>query len=150
MNKLIKSLVFGALLLTSYSGVSQEIGVRWGDALGNEIALDAMINFGKFSRTHVDLTFGDDFGLELLGHFLNKPLGSSNLNLYSGVGVSMYFGDPFLFGVAGEIGLEYRFANIPIVIGADWRPVYVFHDGGDFETGGFGINARFAFGKRDE
>ena len=150
MKKLLRSLVFTALILTSYSGFSQEIGARFGDALGNNIALDAMLNIGRFSRMHVDVSFGSEFGLEVLGDFLNKPLGSSNLNLYSGIGLSMYFGEPFLLGVAGEIGLEYRFANAPFVIGADWRPVYVFEGGDSFDTGGFGINARFVFGKRKE
>ncbi len=150
MKKLLRSLVFLALLLTSYSGISQEIGIRFGDALGNNIALDAMVNFGRFSRMHVDVSFGDHVGLEILGDFLNQPLLGSDLYLYSGLGLSMYFGDPFLLGVAGEVGLELRFPNAPFVIGADWRPVYVFEGGDSFDTGGFGVNARLAFGKRQE
>ena len=150
MKKFLRPIVIAALLVSSYSGFSQEIGARWGDALGNNIALDAVVNFGSFSRMHLDFTFGDDFGLEMLGHFINKPIGQGGLNIYSGIGLSLYFGDPFLLGVAGEIGLEYRFANAPFVIGADWRPVYVFEGGDSFDTGGFGVNARFAFGKRKE
>jgi len=62
------------------------------------------------------------------------------------VGPSMLFSDPFFFGISGEVGLEYRFAKLPIALGADWRPTYFIVDESSFESGGFGVNARFIFG----
>jgi hypothetical protein len=144
-----KLLVLSSFLLISYAGFSQEAGVRFGDVLGNDIALDLMLNTGG-NRLHADLSFGNDFGLELLWDVLYKPLGSSNIYWYLGLGPSMLFSDDVLFGISAEAGLEYRFANLPLVLGADWRPTYFFVDDGSFESGGWGVNARFVFGGRGE
>jgi len=142
-----KLLVLSSFLFMSYAGFSQEVGVRFGDVLGNDIALDMMLHTGSGNRLHADLSFGNDFGLELLWDILHKPFGNSNFYWYLGLGPSMIFGDDFVIGVSAEAGLEYRFASLPLVIGADWRPGYFFlSDNSYFEEGGFGINARFAFG----
>jgi len=145
-----KLLVLASFVLCSYAGSSQEVGVRWGEVLGNDIALDMMLRSGGGHRLHADLSFGNDFGLELLWDVLYRPLGSSNLNWYVGVGPSMLFSDPFFFGISGEVGLEYRFAKLPIALGADWRPTWQIVEDSNFETGGFGINARFVFGSSRE
>ena len=144
MKKLIVLASF--VICCSYSSYSQEIGARWGEVLGNDIALDMMLRSGGGNRLHADLSFGNDFGLELLWDVIYRPLGSSNLYFYIGVGPSMLFSDDFLFGISAEAGLEYRFAKLPIAIGADWRPTWFISGDSDFETGGFGVNARFVFG----
>lgn len=141
-----KLLVLASFVFCSYSAFSQEVGVRWGEVLGNDIALDMMLRSGDGHRLHADLSFGNDFGLELLWDVLFRPLGNSSLYWYVGVGPSMLFSDNFLFGISGEAGLEYRFAKLPIAVGADWRPTYFFGENSDFESGGFGVNARFVFG----
>src|SRR5688572_15347442 len=141
-----KLLVLVSFVLCSKFAYSQEIGVRWGEVLGNDVALDMMLRSGDGHRLHADLSFGNDFGLELLWDVLYRPLGSSSLYWYVGIGPSMLFSDDFLFGLSAEVGLEYRFKKLPIAIGADWRPTLFFDDESDFETGGFGINARFVFG----
>ena len=141
-----KLLVLASFVLCSYAGFSQEIGARWGEVLGNDIALDMMLRSGDGHRLHADLSFGNNFGLELLWDVLYRPLGSSNLYWYIGIGPSMLFADDFQLGVSGELGLEYRFAKLPIALGADWRPTFWIIDDTDFETGGFGVNARFVFG----
>ncbi len=143
-----KLLVLSSFMLISYAGFSQEIGARWGEVLGNDIALDAILRSGDGHRIHVDLSFGNDFGLEVLWDFLYRPLGDTPLYWYVGVGPSVLFSDPLYFGISGEAGLEFRFNKLPIVIGADWRPTYYIVDVSDFETGGFGVNARFVFGGR--
>ena len=48
-----KLLVLTAFILGSYSIFSQELGVRGGSVLGNNIAIDAMLRSGKFNRLHV-------------------------------------------------------------------------------------------------
>src|SRR5688572_6669234 len=141
-----KLIVLASFVLCSLSSYSQEVGVRWGDVLGNDIALDMMLRSGGGNRLHADLSFGNDFGLELLWDIIYRPLGNSNLYFYIGLGPSMLFSDDFLFGLSAEAGLEYRFAKLPIAVGADWRPTYFFGENADFETGGFGVNARFVFG----
>jgi hypothetical protein len=140
-----KLLVLASFVLCSYAGFSQEIGARWGEVLGNDIALDMMLRSGDGHRLHADLSFGNDFGLELLWNVI-RPLGNSNLNWYIGLGPSMLFSENFLLGISGELGLEYRFAKLPLAIGADWRPTFFIIDETEFESGGFGVNARFVFG----
>lgn len=141
-----KLFVLLAFVFSSYVGFSQEIGARFGDVLGNDIALDMMLRSGGGHRLHADLSFGNDFGLELLWDVLYRPLGNSNLYWYVGIGPSMLFTDDFLFGLSAEAGLEFRFDKLPIAVGADWRPTYFFGDNADFSTGGWGVNARFVFG----
>lgn len=145
-----KLLVFASFVLCSYAGFSQEIGARWGEVLGNDIALDMMLRSGDGNRMHADLSFGNDFGLEVLWDVLYRPLGSSSLYWYIGVGPSMLFSDDFVLGISAEAGLEYRFKKLPIALGADWRPTYFIIDDSYFEEGGFGVNARFVFGRSRE
>lgn len=135
-----------SLMLISYMGYSQELGIRFGDALGNNVALDAVFGAGP-GRIHADVTFGSGVGVEVLWDILYKPLGSSPLNWYVGVGPSLLIDDPFLLGLAGEIGLEWRIDGAPLVIGADWRPVFVLIEDTDFSGGGFGLNIRYVFGE---
>lgn len=145
----MKKLLFVAVLLAAGFGASaQEIGARFGDAWGNNVAVDFVFSTGEFNRIHGDVSFGTGVGVELLWDFLYKPLGGEAFNWYLGVGPSMLIDDPFLLGVSGEIGLEYRFANAPIAIGADWRPTFVIIENTDFAADSFGVNIRFVFGQK--
>jgi len=156
-----KLLVLTVFALCSCSIFSQELGVRVGDVLGNNIAIDAMLRSGKFNRLHVDVSFGDDnsssndnstanggFGVELLWDFLYRPLKGEAFYWYIGAGPSLLFADDFWLGISGEAGLEYRFKSAPIALGADWRPTFWIIDETDFRGGGFGFNARFIFGHK--
>ena len=141
-----KPLLLISFLFFTYAAFSQEVGVRWGDVVGNDVALDLMLRSGGGNRIHADLSFGNDFGLEVLWDVFYRPLGDSPLYMYLGIGPSMLFTDDFLIGLSAEAGLELRFNKLPLAIGADWRPTYFFGDNADFSTEGFGVNARFVFG----
>lgn len=140
-----KLIVLASFICCSYIGFSQEVGIRFGDVLGNNLALDAMIPTADYHRLHADLSFGNDFGLELLWDFVYRPFGGEAFYYYIGVGPSLLFSDPVFFGISGEIGLEYRFNTAPLAIGVDWRPTYFIVEDSNFEAGGFGVNARFVF-----
>lgn len=49
------------------------------------------------------------------------------------------------FGVAGIVGLEYKFANLPLAVSADWQPAYIISSPSGFfaENGGIGIKYTF-------
>ena len=118
-----------ALGLLAASGNAQEIGVRFGDIVGNNVALDAV--FGSHGyRVHANVSFGDGVGVEALLDLMVKPLQGEAFNVYMGIGAFGWFGDPFTLGISGEVGLEYRFNSIPIAIGLDWRPARSFPCGG--------------------
>lgn len=137
---LIPFLVLGKLTM------AQELGIRFGDVLGNAVAVDGLFQVGEFSRVHADLSFGKGVGIEGLYDFLYKPLGDG-VNWYVGAGPSMYIDDPFFLGFSGELGLDYHFNNVPISLSADWRPTFWIIEDTDLYAGGFGFNARYVFGR---
>jgi len=145
-----KLFILSSFLFISYAGFSQEAGIRGGDVLGNDIALDLILRSSSATRIHADLGFGSNFGLEVLFDFVNRGLGDGGLSFYLGLGPSFLFTEDFLWGLSAEAGLEFHFNNLPLAIGADWRPTYYFDDNIDFEAGGWGVNARFDFGGRGE
>ncbi len=129
----------------SYSG-AQEIGIRFGDVSGGNVAVDGIFGTSQFSRIHADVSFGNGVGIDVLWDFLYRPLGGEAFNWYAGVGPSMVAQDSnFDLGIAGEIGLEYRFNTVPIALGVDWRPMFEIIDTTDFHAGGFGFNVRYVF-----
>lgn len=143
MRKIILSslLFFGF----TFNSNAQEIGIRFGDVVGNDVAIDAVFSSSQYSRIHADVSFGSGVGVEVLWDFMYRPLGSSDFKWYLGVGPSALIDDPFWLGISGEAGIEYRFKEAPIVLGADWRPTFWIIDDSDFRAGGFGINARYVF-----
>ena len=116
---------------------AQEIGVRFGDISGGNVAVDAVFGTAKFSRIHADASFGDGFAVDMLWDFFYRPFGEEAFNWYIGAGPYAFFGSPFQLGLVGEIGLEYHFKGIPIAIGGDWRPFFRLIDKTDFGWGGF-------------
>jgi hypothetical protein len=136
--------IVAIFMLCAAASPALELGARWGDVSGGDVAVDAVFSMGEYSRIHTDVSFGDDLGIDLLFDFLYKPLGDSPLHWYAGVGPYAVFGDPFTLGIVGELGLEYRF-DFPISVSADWRPAFRIIDDTDFSTGGFGLNVRYIF-----
>jgi hypothetical protein len=141
-----KLFVLASFICLSFAASSQELGLRFGDVLGNNVAIDGVFRTGK-NRIHADVSFGDGVGIEVLWDLIYKPLGGEAFNWYLGVGPSVLIGDdPFLLGASGELGLEYRFKGAPIALGLDWRPTLVIVENTDFRAGGFGLNVRYVFG----
>jgi hypothetical protein len=139
-----KLTLIAAFMMITTIASAQEVGARWGDVTGGDVAVDAVFSLGKFSRVHGDISFGNGVGVDLLWNFIYRPLGGEALNWYAGVGPYAVFDDPFTLGIVGELGLEYRF-NFPISVSADWRPSFRIIDNTDFHAGGFGLNVRYIF-----
>src|SRR5262245_11870188 len=109
----MKKIIGMAGLLLSLSGITQaqELGVRFGQIVGGNVAIDGIFNSGQFSRIHADVSFGDGLGVEALWDVIYRPLGADGFNWYLGVGPYIFIGDPFQLGVSGEIGIEYHFKD---------------------------------------
>ena len=130
---------------------AQEVGIRFGQFSNNNVAIDGVFALGQFSRIHADVSFGGGgVGIDALWNPLFRPIGDSDFNWYAGFGPSLFLGDPFQLGAAGEIGVEYAFADVPITIGADYRPVFVIVEDTRFAGDGFGINVRWRFMGSDD
>jgi hypothetical protein len=144
-----QKILFTAILIATVSiANAQEVGVRFGDGIGGNAAVDGLVSISKYSRVHANVSFGSGLGAEALYDFLYRPFGDGTLNWYMGVGPSVRFDDPFLFGVCGEVGLSYMFKKVPISISGDWRPTFIIIENTNFEGGWFGLNVRYVFGKR--
>lgn len=145
MKKLtIASFILFLGLTISMEVYSQEVGIRFGNVNGNNVALDGVFSIGEFSRVHGDLSFGSGgVGIDLLWNPIYRPIADSEVNYYLGFGPSVFLGDNFALGAAGEIGAEYQFEEIPLVIGLDWRPYFILVEETSFDGGGFGLNVRW-------
>ena len=138
---MILSITLGFATLSS----AQEIGVRFGDVSGGHVAVDGVFSLGSWSRVHGDVSFGDGVGVDLLWDPLYQNLGGEAFSWYAGVGPTIFIGDPFMLGVAGELGLEYAFNNVPISLSLDWRPYFWIVEETDFHASSFGFNVRYVF-----
>ncbi len=139
---IVLSIVLGSV---AYSN-AQELGVRFGDISGGNVAIDGIFSTGKFSRVHADVSFGQGAGIDLLWDFIYRQLSGEAFKWYVGAGPYVWIDDPFWLGVAGEIGLEYGFETIPVSLSLDWRPLISIVETTDFHAGGFGVNIRYVFG----
>ena len=137
--------VFAILVSGIFVTNAQEIGVRFGNVSGGNVAIDGMFSTGKFSKLHTDISFGNGVGIDVLWDFLYRPLGGEAFKWYIGAGPYAFLGDPFQLGVAGELGLDYHFNGVPISISADWRPYLRIIDNTSFGADSFGLNVRFVF-----
>ncbi|WP_319229835.1 hypothetical protein [Draconibacterium orientale] len=155
MKKRLQKIVLTVVLAFAglFVGNAQELGVRFGDVSAGNIAIDGIFSTGDFNRLHADLSFGDGVAADLLWDFLYRPLADEAFNWYMGVGPYLAIVDEdsydddtdFNLGAAFEIGLEYRFVNIPVALGLDYRPSLEVLDETSLHWGGFGLNVRYVF-----
>lgn len=124
---------------------AQEIGIRFGDMYGNNIALEATIPI-KNKRIHTAVSFGSNVGLDVIYDFaVESMFRSPDLRYYAGVGLTTLFASDFKLGVTGELGIEYGFPRTPLTVGLDYRPAIVIIEEMDFIYGNFGLNVRYRF-----
>jgi len=161
MKKRLLRLLFALLFTIAGLGIghAQEIGVRFGDVSAGNVAIDGIFSTGEFNRLHADVSFGDGIAADLLWDFFYRPLADEAFNWYMGVGPYLailnedifYEGGGkesetnFSLGAAFEIGIEYRFVDIPVALGLDYRPALEVIDETGFHWGGFGLNIRYVF-----
>ncbi len=131
------------LISCTLIGKAQEIGIRGGDLSGGNIAITGAFSTGYFTRIHTCVSFGESVGVDLLWDFIHRPLIDEVLYVYAGAGSYALFEKPFVMGTTGEIGMEYRFDSVPVVLGLDWRPTYKIINETEFSPEGFGFNIRF-------
>ncbi|MCV9385438.1 outer membrane insertion C- signal [Reichenbachiella ulvae] len=160
----MKKLLLVGLFAFAFAGAqAQELGIRSGVSAGNNVAVDALLSVGEFSRIHANASVGGGIGVDVLWDFFYRPFdisGENGFGWYMGVGPSMYAGrryghwgnDPlltdnvFLLGASFEIGIDYHF-DFPLALAVDYRPTFWIVEETHFGAGGFGVMARYCFGK---
>ena len=103
------------------------------------------------------LSFGDPMTIGALLEF-HHPFSTPGLQWLYGVGGYIGTGKEYspekerdinktYFGAQGIVGIDYKFANIPVNLSLDWKPELNIISDINFEPGAVGLTARFTFGK---
>jgi hypothetical protein len=163
----MKKIIAGCLLITGI-GLTQTISAQdYRTALGVRLSSSSAMQNNSISikqfiteRTAIEglFTFGDPLALGALVEF-HKPLTPAGLTYYYGAGGYLGFvkvvntntqktGTETNFGGQGVIGLDYKFANIPLNISLDWKPELNIVNDINFEPAAMGFTARFTFGNK--
>lgn len=162
----MKKIVIAALVITTISFVNTASAQDYKTALGVRLSSsNAMVNNAVSvkhfitEKTAIEglLSFGDPLAIGALVEF-HKPLGTPGLTYFYGAGGYLAFLKTFNsttqktstdpnFGAQGVIGLDYKFANIPLNISLDWKPELNIVTDINFEPAAIGFSARFTFGK---
>lgn len=135
--------VLALCLLLANEGKSQDYSSAIGLRLGYPLALTykTFINDDSAVEVFGGLRAYSGYSWINLGaaYEVHKPIeGVGGLNWYFGGGASVFFfnyDNDFLndgagstsFGVLGVLGLDYKFADAPINISADWMPIFRFN-----------------------
>ena len=134
-----------SLSSTAQDGYKTALGVRLSSSVP---AIKNGVTFKHFfgnNAVEAILSFGD--GTALCGLYeIHKPLGVSNLQWLIGAGA--YVGlssDTKKIGAAGILGLDYKFAGLPLNLTLDWKPELNLVSTVGFEASGVGFSARFTF-----
>lgn len=160
MKKLMCSLALIAGLVFANSVSAQEyktaLGVRLSNSapmVNNSISLKHFLN--ERSAVEALFSFGDPLALGAMLE-IHKRFASSGIQWFYGGGGYIGFVKTFNeekdrnetdvnFGAMGVIGLDYKFANLPLNLSLDWKPELNLIGDINFEPSAVGFTARFTF-----
>jgi hypothetical protein len=160
MKKIISfSLIVAFLAFTnsvSAQAYKTGIGVRLSSSqamVNNSITLKHFLN--ERSAIEALFSFGDPLSLGAL-YEIHKPFSTEGLQWFYGGGGYVGFVKTFNpnknrnetdvnFGAQGVVGLDYKFANLPLNISLDWKPELNLVSDINFEPAAIGFSARFTF-----
>ncbi|MEP7374027.1 MAG: hypothetical protein ABI675_11600 [Chitinophagaceae bacterium] len=160
MKKIISISLIVAILAFTNSVSAQAyktgIGVRLSSAqamVNNSITLKHFLN--ERSAIEALFSFGDPLSLGAL-YEIHKPFSSEGLQWFYGGGGYIGFVKTYNpnknknetdanFGAMGVVGLDYKFANLPLNISLDWKPELNLVSDINFEPAAIGFSARFTF-----
>jgi hypothetical protein len=151
MKKLIALFLICFVFSQQISAQSNEyknaIGVRLGPTTPS---ISNGLTFKHFLKNNnaieAIVSFGDGLGIGGL-YEIHKPIASiDHLQWYVGFGGYVGFNSSTNnVGAAGIVGLDYKFAEIPLNISLDWKPELNLISKIAFEGAGVGLSARFTF-----
>jgi hypothetical protein len=152
MNKTLLTFAIAVLCSTNIFGQTESfyknaVGVR----LGNNVpTVKSGITYKHFlaNNNAIEgiLSFGDGTSICAL-YEIHKPINAvENLQWFIGAGGYVGFNNSSSnLGAAGIVGLDYKFANVPLNISLDWKPELNIISKVGFEASGVGFSARFTF-----
>jgi hypothetical protein len=160
MKKIFFLLLFSASLFFAQSVSAQQYKTALGVRLSSSAAMvNNSISFKQFlnekSAIEALFSFGDPLALGAL-YEVHKPLSVDGIQWFYGAGGYIGFVKEFNvdknrnetntnFGGMGVLGLDYKFANIPLNLSLDWKPELNIVSDINFEPAAIGFTARFTF-----
>jgi hypothetical protein len=128
------------------SSYKNAIGIRLSSNVPNIKNGITYKHFLNKNAVEAILSFGDGVGICGL-YEIHKPITSvENLQWFVGFGGYVGFNNTTTnVGAAGIIGLDYKFAQIPLNLSLDWKPELNIVSKIGFEGSGVGVSARFTF-----
>lgn len=165
MKRIAASLFAIVILITIANKASAQdyktaLGVRLSSSqamVNNSISIKHFLN----DKTAIEglLSFGDPLALGALVE-IHKPFATTEgLRWFYGGGAYLGFVKTYdpnkdrnetdaNFGAQGVIGLDYKFANIPLNLSLDWKPELNLVTDINFEPAAVGFTARFTLGAK--
>lgn len=162
----MKKILFAFLLLAglgllntvSAQDYKTALGIRFSSAqatVNNSISLKYFLN--ENAAVEGLFSFGDPLALGAL-YELHKPIVGTGIKWFYGGGGYISFVKTYNavkgnyvtnadFGAQGVLGLDYKFANLPLNLSLDWKPELNLVSAINFEPGAVGFTARFTFKK---
>ena len=158
----MKKVIFASLFMTAiaFTASSQSyktaVGVRLSSSapiVNNSISLKHFLN--ERHAVEALFSFGDPIALAGL-YEVHKPFSTEGLQWFYGGGGYIGFVKEWNpaknsnetevnFGAQGVIGLDYKFANIPLNLSLDWKPELNLVSDINFEPAAVGLTVRFTF-----
>lgn len=158
----MKKVIFAFLLAIGIASTASAqdyktaVGVRLSNTnpvINNSITLKHFLT--ETTAVEALFSFGDPLALGALVE-IHKPLGEQGIKWYYGGGGYLGFQKTFnetkqenetdvLFGAQGVLGLDYKFANLPLNLSLDWKPELNIVSDINFEPAAIGFTARFTF-----
>jgi len=159
MKKLISASLVAAVILfaqTSFAQYKTALGVRLSSStamVNNSISLKHFLT--ETTAVEALFSFGDPLALGALLE-VHKPLSTEGLQWFYGGGGYLGFEkvyDPnrkvndteVNFGAMGVLGLDYKFASVPLNLSLDWKPELNIVNDITFEAAAIGLSVRFVF-----
>lgn len=148
----MKKTIAVLLLVFAFTSVSKAQDYNWGIGLrGGGIASGISVKgfIGGASALEGIVSFVN--GVNIYGLYeRHVPVIGKGFNFYYGGGANIgswekHGYSEFTMGVDGVVGLEYKISNVPLTIGADYKPNVNFIGHTGFGWYDFGITARVAF-----
>ena len=130
------------------------LGIRLssqGPAINNSVSFKYFMN-PKLAIEGL-FTFDRKAAIGALFEVHNPMPSTEGLQWFYGAGAYLGFDsdkthtDRALMGGQGIIGLDYKFANLPLNLSLDWKPELNIIDNINFEPAAVGFSIRFTFGK---
>lgn len=159
MKKFLLVMFVSAAVFFTHTASAQyktALGVRLSSSpamVNNSISLKHFLT--ESSAVEALFSFGDPLALGAL-YEVHKPVGTAGIQWYYGGGGYLGFAKTFNpdknrnetdvnFGAQGVLGLDYKFAGLPLNLSLDWKPELNIVSDINFEPAAIGFTARFVF-----